>query len=269
MKKIRRGFYLFLLSSCFISPHSQAAEMTRPDPTLLQTIYTAEESCRFSVSWLGIEGGELLIALKHDPGKEDSYLIEVTVRSTGLLAMVYPVEDRFQTFVRGEFRLPWRYLLEQHEGKRHNRKETTYDQDSHELQYRRNDEPLKAYTLDGPAHNEFSSFMYMRTVAFPGTGDVVVPTFADQKRHEIVVTLEGTETVPSILGERSAIMVRPHLTFKGLYEKLGNPDIWLTDDSFRIPLRIKAKIIIGSLIAELVEYQGPHGRWPPGEKAVP
>lgn len=234
--------------------------MTRPDPALFQTIYTVEESFRFSVSWLGIEGGDLLIALKRDPGKEGSYCIDVTVKSAGLLAMVYPVEDRFQTFVQGELRLPWRYVFEQHEGKRRNRKETTYDQESYELRYRRNDEPVKIYTLDGPAHNEFSSFMYMRTLAFPGTGDVVVPTFADQKRHQIMVTLEGQETVTSILGERSAIMVRPHLTFKGLYEKLGNPDIWLTDDANRIPLRIKAKIVIGSLVAELIEYQGPHGQ---------
>ncbi len=267
MKKIRLVFSLLFLS-CLLSGKSPAAEMTRPDPTLFQTIYTVEESFRFSVSWLGIEGGELLIAVKRDPGKEDSFCIDVTVKSAGLLAMLYPVEDRFQTFVQGEFRLPWRYVLEQHEGKRRNRKETTYDQDTHELQYSRNDEPVKTYTLDGPVHNEFSSFMYMRTLSFPGTGDVVVPTFADQKRHEIVVTLEGHEIVPSIFGERSSLMVRPHLTFKGLYEKLGNPDIWLTDDTYRIPLRIKAKIVIGSLVAELIEYQGPHGQLPQGGKTA-
>jgi hypothetical protein len=267
MKMIRFVFSLFFLS-CLLSGKAYTAEMTRPDPTLLQTIYTVEERFRFSVSWLGIEGGELVIALKRDPATENSFCIDVTVKSAGLLAMLYPVEDRFQTFVQGELRLPWRYVLEQHEGKRHNRKETTYDQDTYELQYRRNDEPLKTYTLDGPVHNEFSSFMYMRTLSFPSTGEVVVPTFADQKRHEIVVTLEGHETVASILGARSALMVRPHLTFKGLYEKLGNPDIWLTDDTYRIPLRIKAKIIIGSLVAELIEYQGPHGQVSQGGKTA-
>jgi hypothetical protein len=32
--------------------------------------------------------------------------------------------------------------------------------------------------------------------------------------------------------------------------------IWFTDDACRVPIRISSKILIGSLVAELVAYHG-------------
>jgi hypothetical protein len=99
----------------------------------------------------------------------------------------------------------------------------------------------------------------MRALSFAGDSPVVVPTFADKKRHEVVVAVEGREEQESVLGRKKTIKVQPHLKFKGLYEKVGDPMVWLTDDAWRIPTRIQAKIAIGSLIADLVEYHGPAG----------
>lgn len=257
MKKT--GFQLALgLSASLFATWLFAAEMSQPDPELRRTIYSEEETLRFSVSWLGIKGGELVMQLRRDPESEDSFLLEVTAKTAGLLELFYPVTDHFQTVVRGEYRLPVRYTLEQKEGKRHNLKVTLYDQQSGEVRYQRNEEPEEVYRLNGPVHNEFSSFAYTRMLSFAGRSEVV-PTFADRKRHEIRVTLEARETLESIFGRRSTIRVIPHLTFKGLYEKIGDPNIWFTDDRYRIPLKIKANIAIGSLTADLVEYHGPLG----------
>jgi hypothetical protein len=258
MKKT--GFQCVLvLLPCMLATWLFAAEMSQPDPELRRTIYSEEETLRFSVSWLGIKGGELVMQLRRDPESEDSFLLEVTAKTAGLLELFYPVTDHFQTVVRGEHRLPVRYTLEQNEGKRHNLKVTNYDQQAGEVRYKRNEEPEEIYRLDGPVHNEFSSFMYTRILSFAGPSQVIVPTFADRKRHEIVVTLEAQETLESIFGRRSTIRVVPHLTFQGLYEKVGDPNIWFTDDEHRGPLKIKARIAIGSLTAELVEYHGPLG----------
>ena len=73
--------------------------------------------------------------------------------------------------------------------------------------------------------------------------------------------MEGKEEQESLLGKKKIIKVQPHLKFKGLYEKVGDPLVWLTDDAWRIPTRIQAKIVIGSLIAELIEYSGPAGKF--------
>lgn len=214
---------------------------------------------RYQVSWLGIPAGELIMRVERTG--EQRLSISVVARSAGLLEVVYPVEDRFVTIVEGRSRLPIRHEMDQREGSRVNRKVTLYDQEHFRVIHRKNDNPVEEYLLDGPVHNEFSSFFFMRTVRFDDGERVVVPTFADKKRHEVEVIWEGREEYATLLGPRLTLKVRPHLTFKGLYSKVGDPQIWLTDDDARIPVRMQAKIIIGSLTAELVEYSGPTGKW--------
>lgn len=245
------------------SPHT--AEManpgTKPDEALLQTAYAGGETLRYTVSWLGITAGELVMQVSKIAGSQETFALEVTARSAGLLAVFYPVEDQFRTIVQGVMRLPSRHEMQQKEGRRVNSKISKYDQERFRVSYRKNNEPADIYQLDGPMHNEFSSFFFMRALSFAGEAPMIVPTFADKKRHQVVVTVEGKEVQESVLGKKNIIKVQPHLKFKGLYEKIGDPLVWLTDDPWRIPTRIQAKIVIGSLTAELVEYSGPAGKF--------
>ena len=234
---------------------------TGPDEALLQSAYAGGETLHYTVSWLGIKAGELVMQVTKIADSQDTFVIEVTAKSAGLLEVFYPVEDRFRTRVQGRMRLPRRHEMQQKEGRRVNNKLTLYDQENFRVSYRKNDEPADIYQLDGPMQNEFSSFFLMRALSFTGKAPMIVPTFADKKRHEVVVTVEGKEEQESVLGKKNTIKVQPHLKFKGLYEKIGDPLVWLTDDAWRIPTRIKAKIVIGSLTAELVEYTGPAGKF--------
>lgn len=230
-----------------------------PDADLLRTAYGGGETLLYSVSWLGIKAGELLMQVVRQEVAGEGFLIEVTVKSAGLLAVLYPVEDHFTTTVSGSSRLPRRHEMVQHEGRRKNNKVTVYDQEHGRITYTKNNDAPEIFTVDGPVHNEFSSFLFLRVMPFAMGEQTVVPTFADKKRHPVAVSLEGRQTLATLFGQRETIEVKPHLTFKGLYQKVGDPRIWLTDDSARIPVKIKAEIVIGSLTANLVTYQGPSG----------
>ena len=67
---------------------------------------------------------------------------------------------------------------------------------------------------------------------------------------------EWTRFDETLLGPVDVVEVLPRMTFKGLYDKSGDTVIWFTDDACRIPVRIRSKILIGSLTAELVAYHG-------------
>ncbi|MDH4321404.1 MAG: DUF3108 domain-containing protein, partial [Desulfobulbaceae bacterium] len=240
-----------LLAICASWPLGAATAATIPAATLesLQEVYSQEELLHYEISWLGIPAGELIIQLLPDQDGQDRYTIRVTAKSAGLLDVFYPVEDNFETIVSGPARLPTRYRFDQREGRRRNTKLTTYDQAEGIVTYRKNDAAMVTYTVSGPVHNEFASFMIMRALPMVVGTQLMVPTFADEKRHEVMVQVETKEKIQSIFGEITAIRVRPQLPFKGLYKKTGDPVVWISDDQARIPLTIKAKIVIGSLTA--------------------
>jgi len=256
----RKGFLaLLLITFCTAWPVGAATAATIPaaSPESLQQVYSQEETLRYKISWMGVPAGELIIHLLPDLDvPQERFTIMVTAKSAGLLDVFYPVEDNFETIVTGATRLPIRYHIDQHEGHRHNKKLTTYDQSHGIITYQKNDTAAETYMVAGPTYNEFASFMIMRALPLVIGTELMVPTFADEKRHEVLVRVETKEQMSSIFGKIEAIRVRPQLPFKGLYRKTGDPVIWISDDAARIPVKIKAKIVIGSITAELVAYQG-------------
>lgn len=255
--------FLFLLYFVlFIPGWSTASEPALPtlpvDSEQLKAIYSGNEEMHYVVSWSGgIKIGDLYLttALLEN---EKSLSIRARVKDYGLFHLFYPVDDGFVTLVNGSLKLPYRYEVEQHEGHSSSttRRLTLYDQENLQVRYQKNKGAWKNFSLSGPAYNEFSSFYITRALSFAGEHPVV-PTFVDEKRHEVVVTLLAREKKKSIFGEVETIKVIPKMDFKGLYDKDGDTVFWLTDDDCRIPVVIQSKIVVGSLVAELVSYKNP------------
>ncbi|MBW6520898.1 MAG: DUF3108 domain-containing protein [Desulfoarculaceae bacterium] len=230
-----------------------------PDPVLLHSAYGGDETFRYDVSWSGgIKIGELRLRITRAALDPESFEIHARVTDHGAFRFFYPVDDTFITLVQGPERLPIRYEVEQKEGRSYKAHRLTfYDQEGGGVRYRKNEEAEKAFSVTGKVHNEFSAFFFTRVLPLALETSVVVPTFADEKRHEVVVTpRRRTRLDQTLLGPVRVIEVLPRMTFKGLYDKSGDTVIWLTDDNCRIPVRIRSKILIGSLTAELVAYHG-------------
>jgi hypothetical protein len=132
-----------------------------------------------------------------------------------------------------------------------------YDQQAFSVLYQKNDRAQTVYSMAGPAYNEFSSFFITRALQLVPDRQEVVPTFVDKKRHKVAVKVLGVEPRHTILGEVDTIKVMPMMSFKGLYDKDGDTVFWLTNDLCRVPVEIDSKILIGSLVAELIEYTNP------------
>jgi len=238
---------------------AEAPPLGVPDPSLLRSAYGGDETFQYDVSWSGgIKIGELRLRITRTAGEQELFEIHARVTDYGAFRFFYPVDDTFVTLVQGEQRLPVRYEVEQKEGRGYKaRRLTHYDQGGNLVRYRKNDEPEKKFSVAGRVHNEFSSFFFTRVLPFAPDTSVIVPTFADEKRYEVVVIpREWTRFDETLLGPVNVIEVLPRMTFKGLYDKSGDTVIWFTDDACRIPVRIRSKILIGSLTAELVAYHG-------------
>lgn len=219
--------------------------------------YSGLEVLKYEVSWSGgIKIGDLHIEIQKDTNQDDLYSINARVKDSGLFHFFYPVNDTFVTVVSGENRLPVSYDVEQKEGRSyHALRHTEYDQQKGIVRYRKNKKAVETFQVQGEVHNEFSSFLYTRILELDKNKPVIVPTFADKKRHEVVVRTAKKATIQNdILGEVSVLPVSPIMTFKGLYDKSGDTVIYFTDDLCRVPVRINSKILIGSITAELVAY---------------
>lgn len=60
------------------------------------------------------------------------------------------------------------------------------------------------------------------------------------------------EAINGSWGKAEAIRLLVIMPFQGIFLNQGNIRVWLTNDARRIPLRMKARVIIGSIVADLV-----------------
>lgn len=251
-------FILFSLPCRAVDEAEQ--EKTPPGtilPEVMRTIFSGAEEMHFNISWTGgIKIGDLFLSLEETG--ENTFAIQAKVTDYGVFRFFYPVDDIFTTQVHGPDKLPYRYDVLQREGRgRVTRRLTQYGQEELVVTYRKNDLPEEVFHVSGPVHNEFSSFYSTRLMILEPGHPFIVPTFADKKRHEVKVVVSGKEDIDSPYGRIRTVVVEPQMKFKGLYDKDGDTLIWLSDDRCRVPVRIRSKILIGSLTADLVSYTNP------------
>jgi hypothetical protein len=63
--------------------------------------------------------------------------------------------------------------------------------------------------------------------------------------------VEKIETIRGAWGTSETIRVLVVMPFEGIFLNQGNIRVWFTNDARRIPLRMKAKVVIGAIVADL------------------
>jgi hypothetical protein len=74
----------------------------------------------------------------------------------------------------------------------------------------------------------------------------------DKKNRNVEVRVEEIEKVETPWGKVDAARVLVIMPFQGIFLNQGNIRVWFTADEHRIPVRMKAKVVIGSIVADLV-----------------
>lgn len=191
----------------------------------------------------------------------DTYEASLEVNTRSSFDIVFKVRDLYKSFIDVKGIFPLRF--EQHIS------ETNYKKDF-EIDFYH--DSLKAFTKTNYANERtfdipqyvqdlLSAFYYVRTMDLRNKreGDLIaVQYFSNDKIVNLTVRFEGREDVDVPAGEFRTFIVKPELT-EGFTSKTSDLYIWISDDDRKIPVKVKVKIIIGSLVAELVSYSGING----------
>jgi len=117
----------------------------------------------------------------------------------------------------------------------------------------------KEFELQPCTLDVLSAFFVTRVQGVPEQGQLELPVFDNGKHYRLGVRFLGRETLdlPRPLGPGvRTIVIEPQLVQStGLFVKEGRLKIWLTDDARRIPVRLRSKVAIGSVSAELESYE--------------
>ena len=224
--------------------------------TIKHNAFDVGEKLTFEVNYGPVTAGIAVMEIpksKRIAGRE-CLNIQFKVNSVSSFDGVFKVRDRYVSYLDKQSVFPWRFEQHIREGGYSKDYSAFFDQ-------RKN----LAKTSDGKfeipdnIHDIVSAFYYVRTqdLSKLKKGDKIeMQNFFDNKLFPLNVIVHGHETVEVEAGEFDCVVVEPLVQEGGLFKHEGNILIWMTNDHRRMPVKVKTKIIIGSIEAELIKYEG-------------
>jgi hypothetical protein len=82
---------------------------------------------------------------------------------------------------------------------------------------------------------------------------VHVDILDSKKQWRVEVQVLRREMVKTKWGELQTVLIKPLLKSEGIFDRKGELLVWLTDDARHVPVRMKSKVIVGSVTATLVK----------------
>lgn len=188
----------------------------------------------------------------------DAYHINFEVNSVPSFDWIYKVRDRYESYVDVEGLFPWRFEQHIREGSYSRDFSAFFDQRRGKAKTSEGEYEIPEYVND-----IISAFYLARTFDYSTMkkGDLIrLQNFYKDKVYDLDVRFLGHETINVAAGTFDCIIVEPLVQEGGLFKSEGNIVVWLSNDDNRIPVRVKTKVVIGSIDADLIKYEGLSGK---------
>lgn len=249
-----RLFILTVLLASFQVATALAQSTTIPSLSADRP-FAAGERFTYTISWLNITAGTAVTEVTeadHVRGRAALRLL-TTATSSPLVSKFYPVDNRVESLIDAEALTPWRMVFRRREGKRKNDFEVTFHRDEGTVTVTK-DGVTEQLAVPPDMHDSISCLYYFRSLPalVPGSSQTI-NVHHDKKNYRLELRVEGIERLKGPWGEVEVVRVLAIMPFQGIFLNEGNIRVWLTNDARRVPVMMKAKVMIGSVVAKLVD----------------
>jgi uncharacterized protein DUF3108 len=202
------------------------------------------EKLRYVMTILGIVGGELTLTAEETHwGGRTVYRFELSALSNDFLSKFFLVRDDMVSWVDPKTFRSLRFEKHTVEGKRVRDELTEFDYERGAAKVDGVSRPLLEATLDS-----LSSVYYLRTLDLDGDRPIELAVFSGEP-HTLKIEIQGRERIVTPAGTFDTLRVEPRSDRANLLGK--NLVLWLTDDERKMPVQIKSKLKVGTLIGKL------------------
>jgi hypothetical protein len=181
--------------------------------------------------------------------------------TTGVSRLFFKVSDTYESYIDKETGNPYQFIRKIDEGGYTKNQEGFFNQAENKVfvkDYKHNTE--KTFSITKNAQDILSSFYYLRNYPNidkmkPGES-AAIDMFLDDKITKFRLKFMGREDIKTKFGVISAMIFRPLVQTGRVFKEEESLTIWISDDENKLPIRIKANLLVGSIKADLDDYKG-------------
>jgi len=227
------------------------------------TFYSGEQSV-MAITYMGVTAGYITITSKGLAKIKDktAYHYYARFKSNDAFRYFYWLDDYIESYVEKDTFLPLKYQLIQREKKQNVDDLQLFDFEKMmtyhwfkkvkdgETKNDKVEKPLPKYAQDS-----FSALQFVRGLPLNKGDTYEVPVVTRGKIWMLKVEVDGIETTSVNSKNVKAIKIRAETSFPGVLKQSGFIIFWYGPEADRKLLKFQAKVKIGSIYGELVDYK--------------
>jgi hypothetical protein len=189
------------------------------------------------------------------------YHIKGKGKSTGLLHLFFKVNDKYETYIDRETVKPYRFIRKIDEGGHTKNIQIDFNHEKGTAVVHDKKHKEKTTVHIKPSTQDMmSAFYHLRNIIDTKTlqlGDeFTLPMFFDKENYDFKLKFLGEENVKTKFGKVASLKFRPYVQSGRVFKEEESLTVWISKDENKVPLRITAKLAVGSLTADLEAFKG-------------
>ncbi len=181
--------------------------------------------------------------------------------TTGMSSLFFKVNDTYESYIDKDTGNPYQFVRKINEGGYTKNQEGFFNNSENKVlvkDYKHNTETT--YQTTNNVQDILSSFYYLRNYPNidkmkPGES-AAIDMFLDDKITKFRLKFMGREDIKTKFGLVSTMIFRPLVQKGRVFNEEESLTIWISDDENKVPIRIKASLLVGSIKADLDSYNG-------------
>ena len=231
-----------------------------------QECLTPGERIEYRVHYGFINAGEAVLTIDEDiyeVNDRPCYKIDVFGRTKGLFDMVTRVRDNWGTYLDTSAVVSQMFYQSIKEGKYLKKEVIEFDQLNNVALVNRLDKKdstlLKKDSIETIPNVQdlVSGYYYMRTFDYDTMkADQIftVSGFFDDTTYHVNVKFLGRQELKTKLGKYNTFVMSPIMPKNSFFRGKNPIKAWISDDKLRIPLKVKAELLIGAVEIDIRSY---------------
>lgn len=210
------------------------------------------ETLRYAMTILGVAAGEIVLSAASDEHEgRPAYRLKMTISTNDFVSKLYYVRDSLRSWVDPKTLASLCFDEHTAEGRRVREETTVFDLEH--LMVRRGN---RVMPMAIPTFDALSSVYFLRTLALKGPEPVSL-SVVGKDVFTLQVAIQGRETITTPAGTFRVIRLEPKSPGENLIGKGKNLILWVTDDERKLPVQIKSRLSVGTLIGKLKAIEPP------------
>lgn len=180
--------------------------------------------------------------------------------TTGVAKVFFKVDDNYQSYFDKETKLPIHFIRRVDEGGYIISRDKYFDFQKKEVNVKDHKRKTnEIYKISSEVHDMVSSFYFLRNrdfTNFKNGDEITINLFFDGETNQFKLKLLDREIINTKFGNVRCLKFRPYVQAGRVFKENESLTVWITDDENKMPIRIKASLVVGALKADLDEYKG-------------